>query len=471
MIKSLRGRLTAWYLGLFTLLFLLLAVFLYGALARQMEHRLDESLTVEANTAGALLEDEFVEMKGNAQVAASEVLADLRLSGSTVAILAPRRLLGSSAQVPPEQTAEILRLAAGVPGRILIFGVSGGKHGARVAVRRVALDRQEHLVAAIAPRDSVVEDLATVRSVLMLGLPLFLILAGGGGYWIAHRNLAPLASMAGQTRLISHSNLDARLEIGQAAEELSMVAESFNELLARLDQSFDQMRRFVADASHELRTPLSIIRGEADVSLSQARSPAEYQQTLAIILDESRSLSLLIDDLLNLARADAGRFQLHTQEFYLDDLIAECCRSIPSHGVIVECQCPHDVSILGDEELIRRMIVNLIENAIRYTPAGGRVTASLTRNQQTVEIQIRDTGTGIEPEALSHVFERFYRADKARSRQDGGFGLGLSIVQWIAGAHKGTVKVESSIGKGSAFTVTLPTTLRSVARRMGHPDS
>jgi heavy metal sensor kinase len=461
MIRSFRFRLTLWYLAFFSLLFLLFSLFLNGVLARALENRLDESLSVEANTATALLADEFVEMKGDPTQASSEVLADLRLRGSTVAFLAGNGLLGASAPVPQSELQEIARRAAADPRPSLMVALPhAGPAGAHAAVVRVTLGGRNYLVLAVEPLDEVVADLAVLRRVLWLALPLLVLVAGIGGYWLASRNLAPLQSMAEQARHITHSNLDTRLDAGTAAEELAVLAGSFNELLSRLDQSFDHMRRFVADASHELRTPISIIRGEADVALAHERSAEEYRQTLTIILDESRRLSRLVDDLLNLARADAGRVKLQVEEFYLNDLLGECCRSAQSlanaRGVTLECRCREDVAFRGDEVLVRRMAMNLIDNAIRYTPNGGSVTASLEAGATSVEIRISDTGTGISADAAPHVFERFYRGDKARSRQDGGFGLGLAIVKWIAESHQGGVELESQPGVGSTFTVTLP---------------
>jgi len=414
-----------------------------------------------ANTAAALLADEFGEMKGDAAAASSEVLADLRLSGSTVAFLAGGRVLGSSAPIPPEELTEITRRAGGnAATRQAIALPLAGPNGAHAAVVRMTLGGREYLVLAVQPLDELAADLTVLRRVLLLALPLMIGLAGFGGYWLTRRSLAPLASMAEQARQITHSNLDSRLDAGAAAEELAVLSASFNELLSRLDQSFDHMRRFVADASHELRTPISIIRGEADVALAQDRSAAEYKQALALVLDESRRLSRLVDDLLNLARADAGRVKLRVEEFYLNDLLAECCRSAHTlagaRGVAIECPAQDDVAFRGDEELVRRMVINLIDNAIRYTPAGGRVTATLESRGGDVAIRIADTGAGIAPEAVPHVFERFYRGDKARSRQDGGFGLGLAIVKWIAESHKGAVELASTPGAGSTFTVRLP---------------
>ena len=244
-----------------------------------------------------------------------------------------------------------------------------------------------------------------------------------------------------------------------ASEEFQLLADSFNELLARLDRSFATMRRFVADASHELRTPLAIIRGEADVALAADRSASDYRESIAIMQDEARRLSRLVDDLLNLARADAESVKLQIEPFYLDDLVSECCRSLQglagAKGVELECRCAPDVMFHGDQELVRRLILNLLENAISYTPAYGRVLADLEVDGEVLRLKVSDTGIGIPPDAVPHVFERFYRVDSARSRAHGGFGLGLSIVKWIAESHHGTVELTSRPGVGSTFTVLL----------------
>jgi heavy metal sensor kinase len=461
MINSFRFRLTLWYLLFFSLLFVLFSLFLHGVLSHALERRLDEALAVEANTTAAMLQDEFEEMKGNVPAASSDAVSGMRLHGSLVAVLSGNRVLAASTPIPQPQVDFIAARASLDPAADLAVAVPQvAPNGARAAVHRVTVGGLDYQVVALQSRDELVGDLAVLRRVTLLALPLVIVLAGLGGYWLASRSLAPLGWMAEQAHRITGSNLNTRLDIGNAAEELAVLSASFNELLSRLDLSFESMRRFVADASHELRTPLSIIRGEADVALSQERSAAEYRESLAIILDESRRLSRLVDDLLNLARADAGRLKLQSEEFYLNDLLAECCRSAQSlaaaRGIALECRPAEDAPFRGDEELLRRLVMNLLDNAIRYTPPGGQVSAALEAQDSELRIRIADTGVGIAPDAAPHVFERFYRADIARSRQNGGFGLGLAIVKWIAESHHGEVALATHPGAGSTFTVTLP---------------
>jgi heavy metal sensor kinase len=461
MIRSFRFRLTLWYVALFSLLFLLFGIFLHGLLSKDLRTRLDQSLTSEARTASALLEDELVEEKGDVRLAASEAVAGLRLHGSRVGILAGSRLLASSGPVSQLESGAVVAAAARSASPDLLLALPRlGPHGARAATHALEALGRTFLIFSIAPLDSIAADLQLVRRVIFLALPLLLGLAGIGGYLLATHSLAPLNWMAEQAREITGSNLNRRLEIGRPAEELAVLAASFNELLARLDQSFEGMRRFVADASHELRTPIAVIRGEADVALSRDRAPGEYKESLAVVLDESRRLSRLVDDLLNLARADAGRVKLEAHEFYFNELLSECCRSLQTLAaaseVALECRSPGDIQFRGDETLLRRLLINLLDNALRYTPPGGGVFAELEADAAAVRIHISDTGVGIPPEAAPRVFERFYRADRARSRQDGGFGLGLAIVKWIAESHHGTVALTRNSGSGTTFTVTLP---------------
>jgi heavy metal sensor kinase len=458
--RSFRLRLTAWYLLLFSLLFVAFSVFLYGALWNGIRERVDETLRSEAGTAAGMYEDELSETNGDRQASAAEAVAGSRFTGTIVAVAAEGRVLAANTRAPEGDLAAMAARASAAGAEAVTAFPEYGRHGARASARPAGAAGHQVLILALAPLDSIAAELATVRRALFVALPLILGLAGLGGFLLATRSLAPLASMARQAHRIGGSSLHKRLEIGGAAEELQVLGASFNALLARLDQSFETMRRFVADASHELRTPLAVIRGEADVALTRERGAGEYRESLAVILDESRRLSHLVDDLLNLARADSGRVPLVVREFYFNDLLAECCRSIEpaaaAGGIELACTAPADVPFRGDEDLLRRLVLNLLDNAIRYTPRGGRVSAALEPSPERIQVMISDTGTGIAPADAARVFERFYRADQARSRKDGGFGLGLSIVKWIAEAHRGTVELLSRPGAGCVFTVTLP---------------
>jgi heavy metal sensor kinase len=439
MIRSFRFRLTVLYLGLFSVLFGLFSLFLYGGLSRSLAARVEETLATEADTAAGIFLDEFDETRGDVERSAREAVAAMKVRGDEIAVYEAGRLLASKGSR------------------------SGDPASYRSASRDVPAGGRVYRVVVSVSLSPVQDTMRAALRVILVGLPLVLALAGIGGYLLAGRTLRPLSSMAAQARRINDSSLHTRIEIGRAAEEMETLVASFNELLSRLDQSFDGMRRFVADASHELRTPISVIRGEADVALSIERTPAEYQASLAVVLDESRRLSRLVDDLLNLARADAGRVRLQVHDFYLNELVSDCCRSAQgiagARQLTVECRPGDDLQYRGDEDLLRRLVMNLLDNAMRYTPPGGTVSAALEPNGAAVRLRISDTGVGIAPEDAARVFERFYRAGEARSRLDGGFGLGLAIVKWIAESHHGSVECASQPGAGSTFTVTLPRSL------------
>jgi two-component system, OmpR family, sensor kinase len=459
MIRSLRLQLTVWYIVFFSVLILVFCLALYHTLARALERSVDEGITSETHTAAALMQEELDEMHGDGPRAAKDVLSEIEPRADVISILEGSRILAASGPMDGERVPESFTDAVwAMP--------AWGKNGARAAAHRFTWANRLFTVISAASLDATAQELHALREALWLALPPLLALAGFGGYLLTRRGLAPLGAMAVQTQRITSENLSTRLEIGHAAEELASLAASFNALLARLDQSFESMRRFVQDASHEIRTPLAVIRGEAEVALGKERSPSEYRESLAVIHEESRRLSRLVEDLLNLARADAGRVQLHVEQLYLNDLVAECCRSMESQAaarnIQLQCGAREDVAVQGDEELLRRMVLNLLDNAIRYTPPGGRVSASVETQDGEVQVRVADTGVGIAPEAAARVFERFYRVDQARSRQKSGaapacFGLGLSIVKWIAESHHGTVELTSQPGSGSTFTVRLRT--------------
>jgi heavy metal sensor kinase len=459
MIKSFRLKLTAWYLLFFILVFVVFSFSAYNLLAGSLHQRLDDSLHSAAATGIAFFEEELSEERGNSLVAAHSALSELHMRGLLVAIFEGSSLLAASGLVEPSGLADLAHQAARVGKPQVRKMPEARSSGVEALAHPFLVDNRQFVFLAAGSLDPIADDLALLRRVTVIALPILALMVGFGGYWLATRSLAPVRRMAEQARGISERNLQGGLQAGAASEEFQLLADSFNALLKRLDQAFAAMRRFVADASHELRTPLAVIRGEADVALSMSRSAAEYRESLTIVQDEARRLSRLAEDLLNLARADAESAELRVEPLYLNDLLADCCRAIESRasakGIVLECRCPEDVPFRGDQELLRRLVLNLLENAIRYTPAGGKISASLEPGESTVRMDVSDTGIGITPEAAPHVFERFYRADQARSREQGGFGLGLAIVKWIAESHHGTVELSSQPGVGSTFTVLL----------------
>jgi heavy metal sensor kinase len=270
--------------------------------------------------------------------------------------------------------------------------------------------------------------------------------------------------MSSQAGRIGAANLHERLAVHNERDELGQLARSFNSLLDRLSESFERQRRFMADASHELRTPVAILRGEAEVALSQqARSLEEYRESLSVLHQEAERLTHIVEDLFTLTRADAGQYPLQPRDFYLDELVAECAHSARTLALAKKISLTFDGAaespIHADESLLRRMILNLLDNAIKYTPEGGRVAVTCRRQGDEYTLSITDTGTGIPAELQPRIFERFFRADEARSRSQsdgGGAGLGLAISRWIAEAHQGRLELTRSDSTGSTFTASLP---------------
>ena len=288
-----------------------------------------------------------------------------------------------------------------------------------------------------------------------------LVLAWLGLEYVIRQWSAPLAALSETARKVNLGNLSRqRLFAPPDAPELAQLANTFNDLLDRVEAAHVSQHRFVADASHELRTPLTILRGEIDVALRRPRSPEEYAEVLQSSREEIERLSRLTENLLTLARADAGQALVRREAVDVSSVAREVCRKLTplseQRKVPLSCDAPGPTVVSGDAVALAQIVFNLAENALRYTPAGERVTVGVAAREGEVVVEIEDQGSGIGAEHLPHLFERFYRVDKARSRDFGGVGLGLSIVKTLAEAHGGRVEVRSEVGKGSTFTVRLP---------------
>jgi heavy metal sensor kinase len=289
--------------------------------------------------------------------------------------------------------------------------------------------------------------------------PVCVLVAIIAGRWMAGRALAPLARLAAASRDIDIADLGRRLPVRGAGDELDHLALAFNETLSRLAHAVGDMKQFSAALAHELRTPLAAMRGEAELALLQARSPEEYQRTLSSQLEELDRLARLITQLLTLARAEAGEIPVARESIDLASLAAGVVQSLApvaqARGIAMSCEAAGEVRVIGDAGWLERLLLNLLDNAIKFTGAHGHIRVRVTHDSTHATLEVRDTGMGIAADALPHVFERFYQADPARSSETGGVGLGLSLARWIALRHGATIEAASTPGVGTTLVVRL----------------
>jgi heavy metal sensor kinase len=301
-----------------------------------------------------------------------------------------------------------------------------------------------------------------LHAMLIFFLPGMLGLSILTGWLMARRVLRPIEVITREARTIEAQDLSRRLPVTHPQDEIGQLTGVLNSLLSRLEAAFAQMRRFTADAAHELRTPLAVLRCGMEVTVSKARSPAEHQEALATYIGEVAHLARIVDDLFALARADAGQQELKREHVSFSGLMRETCEQAELMAEVkalrVSLHVAEEVSVLGDRLRLKQLLFNLVDNAIKYTPAGGTVRLAVGREESWVTVTVEDSGIGIPAADLPHIFERFYRVEKARSLDGAGGGLGLSICQWITQAHGGHITVQSGIGKGSTFRVVLPVT-------------
>jgi signal transduction histidine kinase len=305
----------------------------------------------------------------------------------------------------------------------------------------------------------------------MLALaPLLLIVSVAVAYALTGNTFKPVDQLINEVEAITDGrSLHRRVPGGEADEELARLADTLNRMIGRLQASFGALRRFTADASHELKTPLTVVRADVERAMHPSASAEERMQALEEAMQELARMSDLVDSLLTLARADEGRFDLHREPLHLEPLVRDVFETAvilgEDAGVSVSMPLVEDAVVMGDAPRLRQLFLNLITNAIKYTPRGGQVEITLSlRNNDEIGFVVRDTGVGIAAADLPYVFDRFWRADRVRSRRPfgeargvdrGGFGLGLSIAQWIAQAHGGSLTAQSRLARGSTFTVLL----------------
>ncbi|MBC7879493.1 MAG: heavy metal sensor histidine kinase [Anaerolineales bacterium] len=452
-----RARLTLWYLLLMLVTFIMIAIYLLTRFQNSLKSTIDTSLQITVSkTIAALDVADFIETGKLTfdHVRQTQVTA---ATGFAMRVLSAQGAVWDnygSAQSVPQWGAVELGYSTQTGGsnneewRIYsepIFDLNGQTIG---------------WVQAAQSLNSVSMTLQELRNQLLLGIPLLLLFAGIGGYVLSNRALQPIQEITNTAQEITANDLSKRLDYQGAMDEVGRLAQTFDQMLERLQSSFERERRFTSDAAHELRTPLTVLKGQIDVTLSRPRNSVEYENKL-------RELSVQVDRLIRLSNAllflsrssqDQISFQpaLVNLRELLDVLIEQLQPLAEEKELKLSTQISNEVFVYGDHDHLIRLFMNLLENALKYTPSNGEITVSAMKEDDAIQISVHNTGPGISAEHLPHLFERFYRVDEDRSSQTGGSGLGLAIAHEIVNRHGGKIEAQSSPGQGVTISVRLP---------------
>jgi heavy metal sensor kinase len=459
--KRVRTRLTLWYVGM---LAVILAVYLVGVsllLLWQMDNVLKKLAAEDLETVKGLL---YIQPDGHIGLRedyhhhtdwkqVQERLLEILAPDGT--ILYRNERLGDRTIGGPPFAGEGER---GYSGRSDTMS-----DGTRIVLisRKYDLEGQTILIRAGYSQDLIWNQLKGTLLILILASPLVLAGTAYAGYQMVGRTLEPVTKMASRAEQINSERLNERLPVETAEDELGHLARVFNAMLSRIQQSFEQLRRFTADASHELRTPLAAIRSIGEVRLQDGATPEEYRDTIGSMLEEVNRLTSIVESLLTLSRADAGQIQMQVSAFPLMALVRETAALlevlIDDKHLTFTLTGDENVGVQADRLYVRQAVVNILHNAVKFTPVGGSISARVECiDDSVVELSISDTGPGIPTEELGNLFERFYRVDEARAGENNGAGLGLSVAKWAVQANDGEIGVVSSPGSGATFWIRLP---------------
>lgn len=462
--RSLRFRLVAWYASLLAATFVALGVLTLAGLRHFLETSLrDTQMRRARQIADTLLVN--VSRPGDAFIA-PEVEAFYAPEANDRFIRITRS--DGSALYASGKPKDDSFDPAGIPGvRLTAGGERSRKErlpGDKVLLI-ASLDYKTstgalYVVEVGEPTARIEAMLNQVLLCLAMGLPIVVIVAAGGAYLLVNRALAPVDQIAGKAEQISQHNLSGRLPVARTGDELERLSLSLNRMISRLEDAVQNSKRFLEDASHELRTPLTVLRGELENLTQNARLDGDTRETLGSMLEEVERLAKIVEGLFALSRLDAGEAQAERVRFDLAELAATTADQMSllaeDKGISVSCEAKAGITVQGDRARLKQVVVNLLDNAIKYTSRGGVIRLGVERANGHAVLEVADNGIGIPAEALPHVFERFFRVDKARSRDLGGAGLGLSIVKSICTAHGAIVEVESTAGQGTRFRIKLP---------------
>jgi heavy metal sensor kinase len=469
--RSLSFRLVAWYAGVLTIVFVLLGGLTFVSLRHYLEanlldtqgrraRQIADTLVAHASRRGEEL------MRSQVQNLYSPEINDrfIRITRGDGAVVyasgAPRSEHFNPAEVPP--------LAPATGGSLARKVRLGGGSLLIAALNASAADGTRYRVEVGTSGAAAEATLAQVLTLLAVGLPVAVCVAVVGGFVLVRRALEPVERIAAKAEAITQHNLSERLPVVHSGDELERLSVSLNHMISRLEDAIHGSKQFVADASHELRTPLTVMRGELESLAQDGQLGGETRERLGSVLEEVERLGEIVESLFALSRLDAGEAHAPWLPFDLAELAATTAEQMSllatDKNVSVDCDSSAGVTVEGDRARLKQVIVNLLDNAIKYTPSGGRVRLSVRREGNFAILDVADDGLGIPAEALPHVFKRFFRVDGSRSREQGGAGLGLAIVKSICTAHGAQVEVVSAPGKGSTFRVRQPLASAGAAR-------
>ncbi len=457
MFRSIRFRLTLWYVLTVMATFVVIAWATYQYVNAMLISSLDTSVTNEVKWITSRLEKQRERNESN-----DEVREDIRDHASYFPHKEFIEIWDS--------TGQIFHQSRNLSGDTLFFLLENIENHRWLLITlqdfrdhqlRLAMSKTSSATILLGiPMESTTEVMSQLFDTLAWMSPLVMLIAVVGGTILAKKSLAKVNKVTETVKRITVERLHDRIPEPEINDEIGNLISTFNAMISRLDSSFEQMKQFSADASHELRTPLTVIRTQLESALDSRRSPAELKKIVAHCLDETIRMSSTIENLLLLAKSDAGQVTVRNDKVVLQKLMEEMYEEsiilASAKSITVQLQKADPATILGDEQRLRQMLLNLIDNAIKYSQYNGAINLSLVKNNGRATITVADNGIGIPAEEVPRIFDRFYRVDRARSREMGGAGLGLSITRWIVQAHGGNLTVKSEVNKGSEFTVVFP---------------
>jgi two-component system, OmpR family, heavy metal sensor histidine kinase CusS len=454
--RSIRARLTLWYFAVLLVTFIAFGTGIFVVMWKSVHAAIDDDLQVRFAGITSIMQGH--DPAESLEAAVDEFEEHAGLVGNLLQVAdGGRNWIFRSASIRNYD----IRLPALEPNESRYETLRLQSRPFRVLSERVNVSGNDYTIQLATPIDDAYHILTDFQWVLLTSIPVVLVFASGGGYWMSRRALSPVDRIASTARSISERNLSMRLAIPSTADELQRLSETFNQMMDRLETAFRRITQFTADASHELRTPVALIRTAAEISLRRERGDPDYREALSQILEESARMSVLIESLMTMARMDCGVEGLKLETIDVLPVLREACEKSGPLARLKQIDFKYalpdgPVLVNGQSQELRRLVLILIDNAIKYTLPRGRISVELSKNDQTAVIAVRDSGIGISEQDLPFIFDRFYRADKARSRDEGGAGLGLSIGRWIAEAHGGSIHVSSAPGEGTTFEVRIP---------------